>query len=56
MKALLVVWIGLGNTQSVTVTVMDSLAECEAAIAALEAAPKWSRLADDAMCVPYAAH
>lgn len=49
-KALLLIWIGLGQTQTMSMTVMGSMAECQAAKAAL--ADHKTRL-NSAVCIEY---
>lgn len=59
IKAVLVIWFGSGTGQLITMDHFDSLAECEAARAALIAEDWGDRLhvmtADALRCVPYSA-
>lgn len=48
-KAVLIIWIGIGQSQVLDITPFDSIAECEAARSAIEVHHK--RL--DGVCVPY---
>jgi hypothetical protein len=54
-KAIMIIWIGAGNTQTMAVSDFESLADCEAAKAALiQSHDGWfERDLKNARCVPY---
>lgn len=50
-KAILLIWLGFGQTQTMSMTVMDSLIECEAAKAAMYDSKKAPN--KRIHCIPY---
>ena len=53
MKALLVIWIGLAQSQTLSITVFDTVAECEAALTALGGYSGHLGADRSNKCVPY---